>query len=323
MTRFCRIIVAAFIVMTVMCSPSVHAVDTGLDIDYAEIQPLAVESILLDVTRIGDRLVAVGERGHVVFSDDGSTWRQAEHVPTRSTLTTVFSYGDRLWAGGHDAVIITSGDRGKTWSRENFDPERMQAVMDLYFADENNGVAIGSYGLYLVTDDGGKTWMDSVVDGENEYHLNSMAVFDDGRRIIAGEAGYSYRSFDSGETWEPLDLPYIGSMWGAIKMPNGCVVFYGLRGHAMESCNFGESWRELETGTQLSLSGAAERDGFLIMVGNSGVVLTMEDGATSQYLHSSGVDFSSVVALGNGRFLLVGEDGLHFYPETSVEETRP
>jgi len=322
MRIICRIIAAFALVATCMIVQPAWAADTGLDIDYAEIQPLVPDSLLLDVTRIGDRLVAVGERGHVVFSDDGTTWRQAEHVPTRSTLTTVFARGERLWAAGHDAVIITSGDRGKTWSRENFEPERMQAVMDLYFEDENHGVAIGSYGLYLVTVDGGKNWADSVVDGENDFHLNSMAVFDDGRRIIAGEAGYSYRSFDGGETWEALDLPYIGSMWGAIRLPNDCVVFYGLRGHAMESCDFGDTWAELDTGTQLSLSGAAERDGLAVIAGNSGIVLAREDsGAIRQYLHSSGVDFSSVIALDDDRFLLVGEDGLHVFPEAETGET--
>lgn len=300
-----------------------HSAETAIDIDYAEIQPLSTESILLDVTRIGGRLVAVGERGHVVYSDDGKAWQQAEHVPTRSTLTSIFARGNRLWAAGHDAVIITSGDRGKTWSRENFDPERMQAVMDLYFADENRGVAIGSYGLVLLTDDGGQTWNDGVVDGENDYHLNSMVVFDDGRRMIAGEAGYSYRSFDNGQTWESMDLPYIGSMWGAVKLPDDCVIFYGLRGHAQQSCDFGTSWAELDTGTERSLSGSAQRDGLLVVVGNSGEVLTMQDGNISHHIHSSGVDFSAVTALDDGRFLLVGEDGVHYFPESDPEESSP
>ena len=30
-------------------------------------------------------------------------------------------------------------------------PERNQAVMDIYFTDEDNGLAVGSYGLYLYT----------------------------------------------------------------------------------------------------------------------------------------------------------------------------
>ncbi|MFC1689225.1 WD40/YVTN/BNR-like repeat-containing protein [Pseudomonadota bacterium] len=295
--------------------------ETGLDIEYSELQPLSTESILLDVTRVGNRLVAVGERGHVIFSDNGSDWKQAEHVPTRSTLTAVVSMGDRLWAGGHDAVIITSGDKGNTWSQQFFDPDRQQAVMDFLFTDADHGVAIGSYGLILSTDDGGKTWTDRLVDPENDFHLNSMVRFDDGRRIIAGEAGYSYRSYDDGESWEPLDLPYIGSMWGALITSDDCVLFYGLRGHAMESCDFGTSWQEVETGTLTSLSGAAEHDGLLVLVGNSGMVLIREDGAVTQYIHSSGVDFAAVIPVGEERFLLVGEEGVHHYPEMVAEES--
>jgi photosystem II stability/assembly factor-like uncharacterized protein len=291
--------------------------DTYLDVEYAEHQPLAVHSMLLDVTRADQRLVAVGERGHVVLSDDGREWVQAETVPTRSTLTTVFSFGGRLWAAGHDAVIITSGDRGNTWSRQFFDPERQQAVMDLYFTDEKNGVAIGSYGLYLVTSDGGQNWEDGTVDEENQFHLNGMVRFADGRRVIAGEAGYSYRSQDDGETWEALDLPYPGSMWGALKTSKGCVVFFGLRGHVLESCDFGDSWAELPTRTEASITGAAEHQGMVVFVGNSGTVLTWAGRHLTEYKHSSGVDFAAALPLGGGLFLLVGEDGTHRFPEES------
>jgi photosystem II stability/assembly factor-like uncharacterized protein len=287
-----------------------------LDIDYAELQPLVSESVLLDVVRLGNRLVAVGERGHVVFSDDGEGWQQAEHVPTRSTLTTVVTIGERMWAGGHDAIIITSGDGGNTWSRQYFAPERQQAVMDFHFTDRDNGVALGSYGLHLVTTDGGRTWSDQRVDEENDFHLNGLVRFPDGRRMIAGEAGYSYRSFDDGETWEAMTLPYAGSMWGAIIVPGDCIVFFGLRGHMMESCDFGDSWQEIATGTQSSLSGAAEWDDQLIVAGNSGTVLSKVDGKVAQHIHSSGVDFAAVLSLGDGHFLLVGEEGVHRFPES-------
>ena len=294
--------------------------ETGLDVEYAEMQPLAEESILLDVTRIGGRLVAVGERGHIIYSDDGAEWKQAEHVPTRSTLTSIFEKGGRLWAGGHDAVIITSGDRGKTWSMEYFDPDRQQAVMDFLFTDENNGVAIGSYGLVLTTTDGGKTWNDELVDQENDFHLNSMVRFEDGRRLIAGEAGFSYRSYDDGASWEPMELPYIGSMWGAVFSSPDCVLFFGLRGHAMESCDFGMSWQELDTGTLSSLSAGTARDGEVVLVGNTGIVLIREDGEISQYQHSSGVDFSAVIPMEDDSYLLVGEEGVHQFPETVAKE---
>ena len=297
--------------------------ETGLDVEYAEHMPLATESMLLDITRAGDTLVAVGERGHIVISTDGESWQQVEVVPTRSTLTSVFSVGNRLWAGGHDAVIITSGDGGETWTRQFFDPDRQQAVMDIYFTDENNGVAIGSYGLNLQTRDGGQTWEDATVDAENDFHLNSLVRFNDGRRLIAGEAGYSYRSYDDGETWEAIEMPYQGSMWGALMTKGGCVLFYGLRGHVMESCDFGSNWTELETGSESSISGAAEYGGLVVMAAISGTVLIRDDGGHfSVHHHSSGVDFAAVISLGDGNFLLAGEDGVHKYPETGEKGDR-
>lgn len=306
----------AIVLVFALAGYAVGAVaDDHVDIEYAERQPLAPKSMLLDVTRIGSRLVAVGERGHVVYSDDGQTWQQADDVPTRSTLTTVFEIDGRLWAGGHDAVIITSGDRGKTWSPQYFDPDRQQAVMDILFTDARNGVAIGSYGLYLVTSDGGGSWEDETIDPDNEFHLNAIVRYPDGLRLIAGEAGYSYRSLDDGLTWEPLDLPYGGSMWGAIITSRDCTVYFGLRGHVQQSCDYGESWVELTSGTQSSLSGAAEHQGLLVFAGNNGTVLTWAGGGFTEHKHSSGVDFAAALSLGDGRFLLVGEDGWHLFPE--------
>jgi photosystem II stability/assembly factor-like uncharacterized protein len=290
--------------------------DHDLDLEYAEHQPLATESMLLDITRVGNTLVAVGERGHVVTSTDGVNWVQAEIVPTRSTLTSVFSTGGRLWAGGHDAVIITSGDKGKTWTRQFYDTHRQQAVMDIFFTDEDNGIAIGSYGLYLRTGDGGHTWFEATVDEEIDYHLNSVLHFGDGKWLIAGEAGYSYRSYDNGESWEPMDMPYQGSMWGALKTSGNCALFYGLRGHVMESCDFGTSWAELDTGTESSISGAAEYDGIILFAANSGTLLSREDkGPFEIHHHSSGVDFAAIISMGDGNFVLVGEDGPYPYPE--------
>jgi photosystem II stability/assembly factor-like uncharacterized protein len=294
--------------------------DDHVDVEYAEQMPLATESMLLDITRSGNTLVAVGERGHVVTSKDGENWVQAEHVPTRSTLTTVFSVGNRTWAGGHDAVIITSADNGKTWTRLFFDPDRGQAVMDIYFTDERNGLAVGSYGLYLETNDAGKTWNESMVDEESDYHLNSISNFGNGKWLIAGEAGLSYRSFDNRQTWELMNMPYLGSMWGALKTSAECVLFYGLRGHVLESCDFGSTWNEVNTGSESSVSGAAEYDDLVVLAANSGVLLIRDDASGFRsYHHSSGVDFASVISVGDGNFLLVGEDGVHRYPENLKE----
>ena len=86
----------------------------------------------------------------------------------------------------------------------------------------------------------------------------------------------------------------------------------------MESCDLGSSWKELDTGSEASISGAAEYDGMLILAANSGTVLTKDDSDQFHvYHHSSGVDFAAVISLGDGNFLLVGEEGVHRFPESA------
>lgn len=129
----------------------------------AERVPMADQSLILDVTRAGERYVAVGARGHVLISGNGTEWEQAESVPVRATLTRVEFVGGRLWAVGHDTTIIHSTDLGRTWDLQFFKPLwdgpiSEQPLLDLHFFDANRGIAIGAYGLIMRTDDAGRTW---------------------------------------------------------------------------------------------------------------------------------------------------------------------
>ncbi|MEE4174043.1 MAG: YCF48-related protein [Xanthomonadales bacterium] len=287
----------------------------------AERLPLAARSLLLDVTRDSEgRFVAVGERGHVVHSGDGREWTQAEHVPTRSTLTTVASQGNDLWAGGHDTAIIHSSDGGVTWDLVYYDPDRAQPVMDIHFVDAQTGYAIGAYGLMMKTLDGGQTWDEFEVSFDG-WHLNGLIDLGDGRLLITGEKGFSYLSQDAGETWETIDMPYPGSMFGAVRT-GGCIVVYGLRGNIQRTCDDGQSWEQLASPTENSLAGGAFREGETLLVGNSGQVVRIgADGAVSAEKHPSGVDFAAALPLDDGRWLLVGESGTHVYPALDGEGT--
>ena len=56
--------------------------------------PLAARSLLNGLARAGNRIVAVGQRGHIVYSDDaGKSWQQAD-VPASSDLVAVY-FADR------------------------------------------------------------------------------------------------------------------------------------------------------------------------------------------------------------------------------------
>ena len=73
---------------------------------------------LLGVANAGSRVVAVGERGMAIYSDDGgSSWNQAS-VPVSVTLTVVRFLNDhRGFAAGHNGVLLGTTDAGANWEK--------------------------------------------------------------------------------------------------------------------------------------------------------------------------------------------------------------
>ena len=79
----------------------------------AEVMPLAEHSLLLDLARSGERLVAVGERGHVLMSSDGKTWTQSANVPVRSALTAVSAVGIKPGATALTVILRLATSRAR------------------------------------------------------------------------------------------------------------------------------------------------------------------------------------------------------------------
>ena len=90
----------------VLSSPS-QAAECGDAVQMATPSRLATQKLLIDVAQAADRIVAVGEFGHVIYSDDdGLNWQQADQVETQVTLTSVTFPTEKIgYAVGHDAVI--------------------------------------------------------------------------------------------------------------------------------------------------------------------------------------------------------------------------
>lgn len=204
----------------------------------AVIAPRAATSLLLDVARAGDRWVAVGQRGNILLSDDGSDWRQVA-VPVDATLTRVrFLDAQRGWAVGYDGTVLATADGGRSWTLLRFDPEWAKPWFDLHFYDADNGLLAGANGSLLATSDGGRSWQPiespALEDGPNLYNL---AVLGDGSLLLAGERGFLARSTDRGANWQRLRSPYTGSYFGALAVDARGVVIFGLRGNAFRAAD--------------------------------------------------------------------------------------
>lgn len=295
------------------------------DADYpvlsqpAIVSPKAAGAAMLGLARAGQRLVAVGERGIVLLSDDqGGRWRQAR-VPVSVSLTAVRFVTERTgWAVGHFGVVLRSDDGGESWvkqldgvaaarlaeqaasqmAREGApEAERLREsslhlveegpdkpFLDLFFANERDGFVIGSYNLIFRTRDGGQSWTPwmSRVENPKGLHLYGVAQGGGGALYIVGEQGLLLRSTDGGERFAALPSPYKGSWFGVLAAGEGSVLAYGLRGSLYRSTDRGESWRAIDTGIASGLgTGLTMGDGTLVLASQTGDLLTSRDGGAS------------------------------------------
>jgi photosystem II stability/assembly factor-like uncharacterized protein len=308
----------------------------------AEMSAKAGSTLLLDVAMAGSRLVAVGVRGHILYSDDqGASWTQSP-VPARQMLTGLHFVDERHgWAVGHDSIILHTSDGGASWVVQYRDPALTggaedgedlleKPLMDVWFRDANTGFAVGAYGLLLRTEDGGATWEDHSddIDNPDGLHYNAITEVTGTGLMVVGEMGSLYRSADYGDSWETLEeQPYDGSWFGASGTgePNAVLV-WGLRGNMFRSDDFGNSWRQVDLNTasgplEATLSGGSlSTDGRLLIVGAGGVVISSADRGHSFSIvtRTDRVGLASGAFLPDGHLLLVGQRGAVRAPATDL-----
>lgn len=302
--------------LAVACAAALATTSSSSDAEYSLMSPKVTESLMIDVAQAGSRLIAVGERGHIIYSDNqGRVWTQAK-VPTRVLMTAVFFTDEHNgWAVGHDAMILHTSDGGESWVEQYSDRFSLATdeeewvdeidrsgtpLMDLWFKNSKQGFAVGAYGYFLHTMDGGETWLDWTqhIDNEDGWHFNSVAVLQGGVLLVVGEKGIIYRSRDEGQSWEQLPSPYDGSFFGVVatKSPDVALIF-GLQGKLYRTVDQGDTWAAIDSGVQTGLnSGIVLNDGTVYIVGNGGVVLKSHDGG-KQFLKTIRKDRKSLVGI--------------------------
>lgn len=292
--------------------------------EVSEAFPLVAENLLNDLDRADKAWVAVGERGHVLRSEDaGRNWRQIL-VPTRELLTAVaFAPNEKQGtAVGHKNTILTTYDGGLTWTLNKVKGEFPVIFLDTLWLDSTRVYAVGAYGEFWESKDAGKSWSKRWI-SEEELHFNTMEKASDGTLFLAGENGTLLRSSDQGENWDLVDTPYYGSYHGLLVVSSQRLWLLGMRGHIFQSKDSGENWDDWSRDSKVFLSGATEIDpGRFVIVGQGGLIYTLEGDPPNFQRHLFPVfdKMSAVAYTEDGALILTGNRGVHRLEPAAVTQ---
>jgi photosystem II stability/assembly factor-like uncharacterized protein len=297
-------------------------------------------AVLLGAALAGDRIVAVGERGIVVVSDDGGhRWAQSP-TPTSVTLTAVrFVDARRGWAIGHGGIVLASRDGGSSWTRQLdgrraaqialvaaretgdakliADAERLVAdgpdkpFLDLVVG-EKRVLVVGAYGLALASVDGGQTWTSWIGRLPNPKGLHLYVVRQRGDTLLlAGERGLVLMSHDSGQTFRRVETPYKGSFFAAELLTGSTeILLAGLRGNALRSPDGGANWSSLAVPVPVSITATAiDSRGQVLAANQAGMLMSVEGERLVQIRNVELPPLNGLLATGNRSILALSFQG--------------
>jgi len=288
-------------------------------LDVPAIAASAPAHVLLDAAAVaGSRVVAGGEHGVIILSDDdGVTWRQAE-VPVSATITGLSFADARIgYATGHFGTVLRTDDGGEHW-RLLLDGRAVPDLMRVAAGDDAHAARLaarfasdgpdkpflfacivapdhvqvfGASGMAVETEDGGTHWSDISRRIENPDGLNfyGLARQPDGSVLIAGEQGLLL-SGDPATGLHKLASPYNGSYFGVLRLADGRLLTYGLVGHAFLSADEGAHWSPVATERPITLSAAEQTsDGTALLADGQGQIWRLAGDGGAAALAPSGI----------------------------------
>ncbi|WP_084631076.1 WD40/YVTN/BNR-like repeat-containing protein [Ferrimonas senticii] len=321
------------ILLSGLCISAVNADTTSL------VAPKAINSPVLDMAFNGTKMVAVGDRGHLLAYLDNQ-WQQLT-VPSTAMLTAVSFHGKSGWAVGHDATILTTKDGGFSWRLAQAMPELDKPLLDVISVTPTTVMAVGAYGLAFRSNNGGISWQQQYfeellhpddLDYLNELKLEDEALYLDERSamlphfnrvskladdslVMVGEMGTIVQSSDGGQSWQHLEPFYDGSLFDFLETKDGTWLATGLRGNVFRSTDRGQYWDEVDSTVETTINSLMQLDnGEIVMVANGGyVMVSNDDGQTFRsQLFAKGEDLVSVAQQQDGKVVISGSAGVRW-----------
>jgi photosystem II stability/assembly factor-like uncharacterized protein len=286
----------------------------------------AINGLLLDIVSPpgSDRLVAVGEQGVILFSDDrGSHWEQAS-VPVSVLLTAIdFVDSQQGWAVGHDGAILQTVDGGESWQAQmgglsltELQRDALQTLID------NPPEGLSQEQL--------DNWLYALDDVTFALEEGAMPALLDVRFInarlgfVLGGYGALFRTDDGGISWRSIGhlLPNPDRLHLNALLPtrSGRLLIAGEAGLLIYSDDRGRSWQSADSPYSGSFFALHESDQIYLMglrghlySSASGLDWQLEPLPTDATLSAAAAGPQQMILLGQGGALLINE-GQGFQP---------
>lgn len=191
----------------------------------------------------GSRIVAVGENGNILKSDNnGLNWSLANSGTTMSLNKIQFT-SDRIgyasYVNNYQSILLKTEDAGDNWFPIDITDQPMK---NSFFVTDNIGYAFTDQGSFKTTD-GGRTWKMNVSTGFS--FMYSVYFTDEQNGFACGSDRTVMRTKNGGETWEQAAALPLGESTRLSK-----VVFTNSKtgyvissvGDVVKTTDGGDSW---------------------------------------------------------------------------------
>lgn len=309
--------------------------------------PRAMSGLFTSVTRAGSRLVAVGERGRIIVSDDnGVTWRQIPS-PTSVTLTHVaFANASDGWAVGGMGVVLRTTDGGLTWTKQldgtqaanialsaaladvrtsgtnaitTANLQLAQALvgggpsvpfLDVFATSSNDVTIAGAFGMAFSSKDGGASWQSLADFLPNPNGLHIYEIVQDGNNYaVAGEQGLLFYG-PRGKPLATINSPFQGTLFGETFAPDHSWIVFGLQGTIIRSADQGTHWAAISAGQPVGIDcGITLSNGDVVLGNEAGQLLTSHDNGLTYSVRTVDEPVVALVQAADGALVAVGPNG--------------
>ena len=151
------------------------------------------------------------------------------------------------------------------------------ALIDLYFHDASDGVAVGVGGTVLLTSDGGESWVAPAGSLPGSEDLHGVSFGDSLHGVVVGIAGSVWWTADAGQNWTAgvsgtSENLFEVAMLGPVE---GIAVGWG--GTVLGTTDGGANWAPLPSGTTEPLWGLSALDASTVVAVGDYTILRTAD----------------------------------------------